>query len=491
MFSYDKWMGKIKQFAGQTMIYGLSHILSRIFYFLLITVFLTRLLGGRTEEFGVYEILYGYSTVLLFLFSFRLDTALFRYGNKNENKAIAFNTTFSTVILAAIGIAVAGTLLAQPIANLIRFSDQPHYVRWFSYIIAFDIMSLIPFAKLRIDGKAKRFAIYKVFNIVFSCLLVLFFLIVLPKYQDDLFSFVPALGSEVAYVFIANLIASLIQFLLLLNESKGFEFKIDSVLFKKMAYYSFPLVIVSIANALIQYFSAPLQDMYVGRAEAGVYGVTRRIASLFVMFTTAFNYAAEPFFFNNSSDKDKKELYGTICRLFVLVGGLIIISIYASLDIIKLIFPADYWGTFYLLPMLLLAYLLLGIYYNVSIWYKLADKTKYGAYISIIGLIINLSISIFFLPKVGVQASVWATLASYLVMVVIAYQIGQKKFPIYYPLKKIIINLAIILACIGSLIMLRNNMPQYVIVGNVILLLGYLVYGYLTEKVMWKSLLSK
>ena len=327
-------MSLIRQFAGQTIIYGVGSILARVVNYLVIVVLLTYLLGDQTEEFGTYAYFYAYAAVLITLFSFRLDTALFRYGNKDHDLNAAFDTALSLVIPLALALALIGTLLSQPLAVLLDYPDHPHYVRWICWIIAFDVINLIPFAKLRLTNKAMHFALYKIINVVLLVSLTLFFLIVLPR-SESLRSIIPE-KKIVDWVFIANLMASAGLSLLLLPHLRSYRPRLDTALSRKMLRYAFPLVIVGMANAFIQFFGVPLQQFFLGAdrlenlADAGVYDFTRRVAGLFVMFTTAFNYAAEPFFFNNSSPEDRKALYGKICRLFVLVGGLVACLLYTS-----------------------------------------------------------------------------------------------------------------------------------------------------------------
>jgi len=498
-------MSLIKQFAGQTLIYGLGSVLSRIVYYLVVVVLLGYLLD-ETADFGTYTFYYAYASVLITLFSFRLDTALFRFGNKMEKSessssgdslASAFDTALTTVVGSALLLVFAGIFLDQPIANLIEgYEMYPQYVRWFAFIIAFDVINLIPFAKLRLTNRAKAFALYKIFNVVISMILIVAFIVILPRSE-----FAQNFSSQyslIEWVFIANLIASACLTLILLPVMKGYRPVINGALLKKMTWYVFPLVIVGMANGFIQFFSVQLQKTFLGEdvlmnmREAGVYDWTRRIAGLFVMFTTAFNYAAEPFFFNNSSETDRKELYGKICRLFVLVGGIAILGLYLGVDLIKYLGGADFRGGLYLLPVLLMAYMFLGIYYNVSIWYKLSDKTKYGAFISIFGVLITLVISVIFLPRIGIDASAWATLITYGSMVVLGYFLGQKHFPISYPVGKIMRDLGVITIIIVLAYFVREQFSisaKYIC--NAILLLLYLSYVWMSERGEWKKILGR
>lgn len=490
-------MNLLKQFAGQALTYGVATILSRLVYYLLVTVLLTHILGDNKAEFGTYGFFYAYATVIVALLSFRLDTALFRF-NKQDDTGQAFSTAMITVGLLAVSMAIVGTLFSQQIANWINFPSDERYVRWFAYILAFDIINLIPFAKLRLDNKVRTFAWLKVFNVILSSVLILFFLIVLPRYENGMFSFLPELKETIDWVFIANLIASASLFLLLTPHMKGSLSGFNSALFKKMVYYAAPLVVVSVCNALIQFFNVPLQEMFLDEGheanlgEAGVYDAMRRVAGLFVMFTTAFNYAAEPFFFNNASKETRETLYGKISRLYLLIGGACILGMYLGVDVIKHLIGENYRGGLGLLPVLLIAYLLLGLYYNISIWYKLSDKTKYGAYISLIGCGITLIISITLLPLIGYAASAIATLASYFVMVVIGYAWGQKHYPISYPVAKLTRDMVVIIAFIGLGHVLGEFLEGPLKYGvYAIIMMTYLGYAYMSEKAEWQGIFRK
>lgn len=490
-------MNRIRQFAGQAAIYGLGSILSRIVYYLLVTFLLTKLLGDRTDEFGTYSAFYAYISVLIVIFSLRLDTALFRFGSKGKDLQAAFSTAFFPVIFIAVGIVLVGFFFNTFIAGLIGFPDHPNYIRYVALILAFDILNLLPFAKLRLTNRAKTFALYKIFNVALSGILILFFLVLMPRMEIQIFGLSAESYDLVSWVLIANVIASCLLFLSLAPVFKNVKFKLDKALLLKMLSYTYPLVIIGIANGVIQFFGTPLQqwflsgDQTANLGQAGVYDTTRRIASLFVMFTTAFNYAAEPFFFNNSTESDRKELYGKICRLFTLVGGLVIIAMIIGIDILKYLVDPNYWSSLFLLPVLLIAYLLLGIYYNISIWYKLSDKTIYGAIISIIGMALTLIVSIIFLPTIGYAASAWATLISYFVMVLIAYYLGQKHFPIAYPVKKILLDVIVIVAIICCAFILRSRYEQLPLyAGYALLFVIYLVYAFRAERKEWRILVG-
>ncbi|NNE27321.1 MAG: oligosaccharide flippase family protein [Saprospiraceae bacterium] len=489
-------MSRIRQFAGQTLTYGVGHILSRILFYLLITVYLTYRIKDQ-YQYGVYTDIYAYVTVLIVLFSMRLDTAFFRFGNKSEQRNAAFGSAWVPMIISAIVIVIIGHTLDDFFAALLLYPDSPYYVRWFSIILAFDILSLLPFARLRLENKAKLFVLAKVFNVLFTIGLVLFFLEIVPRSSIQDLEWLPRYAFDIDYVFLSNLIASVAVFLLVLFFAKPGGIVFNSALMKKMLYYAFPLIIVGVCGSFNQFFAVPLQKYFLGKdvveniAQGGVYGASQKIASIFLLFTTAFNYAAEPFFFNNSNEEDRTELYGKICRMFVLIGGILILTIYLGIDLFQFLVDGSLRDAIHVVPILLLAYLFLGIYYNVAIWYKLADKTIYGALVSFIGVVITFSISIVFLPKYGYIASAWAALITFGVMVVIVYILGKKHFPIPYPVTKILNSILILITVIIISFLTDRFLPKaYYYITNLLLFLGYLYYCYSAELVEWKAIIG-
>jgi len=493
-------MSSIKKFAGQAVIYGLGSILSKVVHLVLITFYLTHILGEEGQsEYGIYSILYSYMTVLLVLFSFKLDTALFRFGNKKESFEESYNTTASLVTLSAIFVLIISFIWSDGIANLIKLPGNGYYIKWFSFILAFDIIALVGYAKLRLENKAKQFATFKITNALTNSLLMIFFLAVYPKYQDSfLLSWVPKFSSVIDYLFLVNVFVSGIYLLILLYYIKGFKFKISSQLFKKIIPYTIPLVIVGVANNFIQYFGVQLiqfledSSLKENLADSGVYEVSRKIAGLFALFIGAFNYAAEPFFFNNSSEQDKEKMYGKICNIFVLVGGIVCLGLVLYLDVLKFALPDSYQESLVIVPILLIGYLLLGVYHNVSIWYKLSDKTMHGAAISIVGAIATFLVAFYFIKDIGYIACAWGTLLAYFIMLSLAYLIGQKKYPISYPIGKISISILIISLLLYVGYQNYQNLTGLQLYGvNTLIFIGYLTYVYQLEKKEWKALFKR
>lgn len=489
-------MNLIKQLAGQTIIYGFGHILSRVVYYFMITVLLSYLVGDETVQFSIIGYFYGFMTVLLILFSFRLDTALFRFGSKQENFLKTYQTCQTIIFISSVFIILIGLLFNKYIASLTPYADHPEYVTWFCLILAFDIYNLVPFAKLRLENRAKVFALCKVFNVVVSASLILFLIYLLPRIES-MYALLKR-DNVVDYVFFANIIASGLLTLLLIRITGLPQLKISTSLLKRMVFYAAPLVVLSLGNNFIQFFGVPLQEAFLGESSlenqslAGIYENNRRIAMLFAMFTTAFNYAAEPFFFKNSDPTTRKLYYGKICKLFTLVGGVIILGMVFNLEAVKFLMGEPFREGLHVIAPLLIAYLLLGLYYNISIWYKLSDQTIYGAIIAIIGAAVFFILNCVLLKSYGYALTAYATIIAYSVMLVLAYIIGQRKFPIDYPIRNIVLNVLLIITVTYLSFKIDNYFDFWMAYTiKALVFVSYLIYVFQSERETWKMALVR
>jgi len=414
-------MSLLKKLAGQTAIYGLSHIISRVLLFVVFTVYLTRTVGE--SEYGIYADMYSYATVILTILVFRMDTAMFRFGRDKEDAQKVFNTGFIGVLVFSLLTLLVLLPLVDPLAKLLQYNESPHYIRWFAYFLVLDALAAMVFARLRLQNRPIRFVAYKLLNILLTVIFVFFFLEIMPKQfpssYDTLTTFL-GITRRIDFVFFTNLIASGVVLFAMIPEFSSFRFSFDKELFKKMGWYALPLVFVGIAGNINQAFAAPLQRAFLGEdvmanlANVGVYAAAAKLAILLNLFTTAFNYAAEPFFFNNSDNKDSLKIYGKVALAFTIVACFAALALIFYIDVITLLLGEKYKSGINVVPILLFAYIFLGLYYNVSIWYKLKDKTYIGAYISILGAIVTIVVSILLLPKLGTIASAWAALSCYI-----------------------------------------------------------------------------
>lgn len=478
-------MSVLKKLAGQTAIYGLSHILSRVLFFVVFTIYLTRKVS--TTDYGIYSDLYANTTLILALLVFRLDTAFFRYGSGDQDKERALSTILLPLTLACLVVVLIMTVGDQAIANMLSYPDAPHYVRWFAWIFALDAIGTIVYAKLRLYNRPMRFLVYKLINVAITVVLVLFFMEYAPIHFPELYKSVSdilGVRRSIDFVFFSNLCASGLVLLFMIPEFPK-RWTYDGDMFRSMIIYSLPLVIVSLAGNINQYFATPIQKHFLGDnimenlSNAGVYAAAAKIAILLNLFTTAFNYAAEPFFFNNAHKEDSRRQYGKIALAFTLFATLVAVGICLYLDVVGLI-VGERFRSQDIVPILLFSYVLLGLYYNIGIWYKLSDKTIYGAIISIGGAIITLVISIALLPSIGTIASAYAALACYLFMVILGYYLGQKHYPIDYPMKKIgtYIIAGMIVTGVFRYYVLAHTTPTvyYLLATLAMLLFLYVIY---------------
>lgn len=458
----------LKKLAGETALYGLSSILGRLLTFVFLTPFLTHIFNDDRAQMGIQTDIYAWAAFLMIVFTYRMETAFFRFGSKKEDRAKAYKTATTALVGTTTFFVLLLLAFSQPIANLLGYPNQAHYVVWFAFILGFDALVAVPFALLRLEGKALKFAVVKLTNLFIHLGFVLFFLYVLPNYYPQYFD--PTMG--IGYVFIANLLASAITFLLLLptywykvQGSHGTELltmektapkvAFDPEMLKAMLLYSMPLVLAGFAGIinevldriLLKYFlegdsNAVLQQL-------GIYGACYKIAIFMNLFTQAFNYAAEPFFFRNADQSYSKPLYANIAYLFTLIGTLGFLGIMLFMDIAQFFVASNYREGLIIVPILLLANLCLGLYYNLAIWFKLSDKTQYGAVIAIVGAAITILGNIVLIPLMtrlgypGYLGSAWATLLCYATMVAMAYFLGQKHYPIPYPIGRMVLYILI------------------------------------------------
>jgi O-antigen/teichoic acid export membrane protein len=436
----------LKKLASETAIYGVSSILSRLLNYVILTPYLTNVfLKG---QYGVVTDMYVYAGLLMVLFTYRMETTFFRFGNDKMQLEKVFSTTaWSLIGTTALFVAIL-LLLVQPLANWLQYPDNPDYVIWFIFIIAFDALSVIPFARLRLENRAKRFAVLKTLGIIINILFIFLFLEGAPWLMQQGVSGLSEYfneGNRISFVFVANLLGSLVVLLFLLPEFKYIRLIFDWKLWRQMIWYTLPLTLVGLASVINQLISIPLMKSLlpytqeINMEQIGIYGACYKIAILMSLFTQAFNFAAEPFFFRNSNRADAKQTYAMVAQAFTLVGSLIFLGIMLYLDIIQYFIGKDFREGLAVVPILLLAYLLLGIYYCFSMWYKLTDQTHFGATISIIGVAITLALNVVLIPRIGYIGGAWGALGCYASMTILSYGFGQKYYPVDYPVGKMML----------------------------------------------------
>jgi O-antigen/teichoic acid export membrane protein len=472
-------MSALKNLAKETVIYGMSHVLPRILHFGVMTIYLTHRFEDQVD-YGIYSELYAYATILLALMVFRMDTAYFRFGSQREDKGEVFATVILPVVVIAFlfsGIMVLG---AERIAAMLDYPNQAYYVKWFAWILGLDALTSIVYAKFRLESRPLRFLFFRVANVLITVIFVLFFLEIIPAFNADIIPlWMNSLGlrRELDFVFLSNLIASITVAILMIPEVFKINLKLDTRLLRKAVAYSWPLVLVALAASINQSSPMILQKYWLSgtveenQAWVGIYSAGAKLAILLNLFTTAFNYAAEPFFFNNAAKKNDKSIYGDVALAYTIFASVTVLGTYLFIDVVMQLIGESYQGGIVVVPILLMAFVFLGLYYMVAIWYKLSNNTRIGALVSGIGVLVTLVSNYFLLPVVGIVGSAWGALACYSIMVYVCYQWGKKYYPIAYPWQRIIRVIfvtAIVVFASHQIRDILENTPRFIYLINTI-----------------------
>ena len=444
-------MNPLKKLAGQTLVYGMGTIVPRLLNYFLLTPFYTRVF--ITGEYGVITELYAYMAFLLVLLTYGMETAFFRFAGKEPDPKKVFSTSAFSLLFTSSLFVLVVVLFAQPIATLIKYGDHKEYITMFSIIVALDAFTAIPFAHLRQRNKALRFSLIKIINVVVNVALNFFFLWLAPKMMahnpDSWVRLVydPSIG--VGYAFIANLVSSGITLLLLIPDLFSVKPVLDKELLSRMLHYAFPLLIVGLAGMvnevadkiIFKYLlvvppGEPNPEAY-AMGQLGIYGAAYKLSVLMTLFIQMFRYAAEPFFFAQRKEENAKQVYADVMKYFILFGLFIFLGVTLFADIVKYFIGPDYWEGLFILPIVLMANLLLGITFNLSIWYKLNDMTRYGAYIGLSGAAVTILMNVLLVPRLSYLGAAIGHLSAYVVMVILSYIWGQKFYRIEYQIRRI------------------------------------------------------
>ena len=430
-------MANLKSLAKDTAIYGLSSIVGRFLNYLLVPLY-THVISAANGGYGIVTNLYGYVALLLVILVFGMETTFFRFAN-NENERP--NEVFSNAMLV-IGTLV-GIFLAiifggiEPISQWLGYSEHPEYIQIMASIVALDALQAIPFSFLRFQKRAIKFASLKLLFIILNISLNLLYFVVLGH-------------TDVFYIFMLNLVCTSIITFFFLPELVKMKWQINMQLLRRMLSYSWPILILGIAGILNQtadkmIFPLIYPNHEEGVVELGVYGACVKVAMIMAMITQAFRYAYEPFVFAQSRDKDKNETYAIGMKYFLIFTLLAFLCVMAYLPMLKYLVGEDYWAGLRVIPIVMAAEIMMGIYFNLSFWYKLIDKTIYGAWFSIAGCLVLFAVNIIFIPKYSYMACAWGGFAGYGTAMTLSYIVGQRKNPINYPLKSMAIYVGITL----------------------------------------------
>jgi O-antigen/teichoic acid export membrane protein len=440
-------LNPFRKLIGDTAIYGVSSIVGRFLNWWLVPYYSVIFL---TSEYGIVANLYAYVAFLLIILTYGMETGYFRFASRNKNSGRVYSTTQTMLLITSSLFLLLVFLFKHDIAALMRYPEHPEYIFLLGLVVAIDAFTSIPFAKLRLDNRPVKFASVKLINIGLNIGFNLFFLslcpLIIKQFPDSPISLIYNENMGVGYVFIANLLASLSTLILLYKEIFSMRFYIDKQLAKKMLNYSYPLLILGLAGMINQNADKILIPFLVPENQlpmhqVGVYSANYKLAVLMNMFIQAFRYAFEPFFFSRSSsvENDDPQLYATVMKYFLIFGLLIFLGMTLYIDIIKLIIDTSYHEGLKVVPLILLANLFFGIFFSLSIWYKLKDMTIYGAYIAVIGSAITLILNFLLIPVMGYMGSAIAALVCFFVMMVITYIWGQKYYFVPYDLKRLIV----------------------------------------------------
>lgn len=460
-------MSVLRKLAGETAIYGFSYILSRVLHYVLFTWYLTRVFGDARDQYGIYKDLYFYVAILLVILTFRMETAYFRYA-KEDRPAVSMMSMSFLAGLSGLFVLLLWVFRSS-VAGWLQYDGMTDHLMILGGVLFFDTLSAVPFASLRQQNRPWRFLSLKVGSILLNIIYVLLFIEVLPKLaaQPDanwLSWFNPQ--DKLLYIFLSNLLASAITFVLLIPIMWKHTWRWDVGFLKKMLRYSWPLVIVAIAGVINQSSSITFQKLVLpgnlktNLEAGGVYAAAASLAILLNLFTIAFNYAAEPFFFAQKDKADARKIYADVALLFTIAGATIMLCILAYLDVVQLLLGKNFRQGLAVVPVLLLAYLMLGIYYNLSAWYKLADKTLAGAWIAIGGTAITILGNIWLLPKLGVMGSAISALACYTFMCLTSYYQGKIHYPIPYAIGRMLIWIVTALLIYAMMEWLRDLVSE-------------------------------
>ncbi|PPC91707.1 MAG: polysaccharide biosynthesis protein [Methylobacter sp.] len=445
-------MGVLRKLASQTAVYGLSSIAGRFINYLLVPLYTY---SFSPVEYGVVSEFYAYAGFFSVLLLLGFETGYFRFREAaiKAEPDLAYSTALIFVLLLNLGffLLIEGT--AGWLSAAIQYAGHPEYVLWFAMILAMDAASAIPFARLRALNQAFKFAGIKLLEIMLTVFFSLFFIVYCPRvYQTDPDTWIALVynpGIGVGYVFIANLMASACKFLVLSPQLKGMAWGFDFRLFTRMWRYSWPMVVVGFAGIINEMLDRVLlkywlpYDAATNLAQLGIYSACYKLSVLMTLFIQAFRYAAEPFFFSHASQGGSRQVYADVLRCFVIFCVFIFLVVTLFLDFFQFFIGVRFREGLSVVPVLLMANLFLGIYVNLSVWYKLTDHTGMGAWVAIIGAGLTVLLNIWWIPLYGYQGSAWATLICYGFMALLSYVLGQRYFAVGYPVKRILAYMAL------------------------------------------------
>ncbi len=440
-------MSTLKSLFKQTFIYGLATVLPRMLSFLLVRLHTDESVLKSVADYGDVSLIYSYFVLFNVILAYGMETAFFRFFHKEEDKAKVIGTSSVSLILSSFLFFILALSFQNQIAQFIDIKAE--YINLVIWILLLDALVIIPFAWLRANAKPIKYAFIKILNVAINLGLNLFLLLWLKDLatESSLLASIYRPNFEINYIFIANLVASAVTLLIMLPFYFKITYTFNTNLWKQMIRYAFPVLIAGVAFSINETFDRILLDKLlpenIAKTEIGMYSACYKLGMFMTLFVTAYKLGVEPFFFSHANTENPKKNYARILEYFVIFGSVILLGVVVFADVLKVILIGDeaYWQAMLIVPIILLANLCLGIYHNLSVWYKITDRTKFGAYISVFGAFLTLLLNIWLIPKISYVGSALATLAAYASMMMISYYFGKKYYPIPYNLKKISVYL--------------------------------------------------
>lgn len=477
-------MANLKSLAKDTAIYGMSSILGRFLNYLLVPLY-TSNISAASGGYGIITNLYAYTALLLVILTYGMETTFFRYANKtNEDPQKVYSSTLIMVGFTSLLFIVLVSIFLQPISGVMGYSDHSSYVWVMAATVSIDAFQCIPFAYLRYKKRPIKFAALKLLFIAFNIALNLLYFVVLPdlyKSYPDIIQHIYNPETGVGYAFYINLVCTASITFFFYKELTGFKYTFDKEQAKRMLSYSWPILILGIAGILNQTADFILFPyLYKGgqaHQQLGIYGAASKIAMIMAMITQAFRYAYEPFVFGKGNDKDNRETYAVAMKYFIIFTLLAFLVVMGYINILRHIIGRDYWEGLKVVPIVMAGTIMMGIYFNLSFWYKLIDKTIWGAYFSGIGCFVLILINIIFVPQYGYMACAWAGLIGYATAMTLSYFVGQKKYPINYPLKSIGIYVLMTVFFFIAITYSNQYLPKiYALAVNTLIIFAFIAH---------------
>ena len=487
---------RLGSLAKQTAIYGLSSIVGRFLNYLLVPIH-THRMAAESGGYGIVTNLYAYTALLLVILTFGMETTFFRFSNKeNVNPDKAFSTAGLSVGFVSLVFLILVSVFLKPIAGALDYALHPEFVEIMAIIVAFDAFQSILFARLRYENRPVKFVTLKLSFIVLSLLLNVFIFYVAPFLKEHF----PAMMSwyhtsyQVGYIFIANLICTTLVNFGFIKEIKKLRHGIDRDLLKEMLNYTWPILLLGLAGILNQVADKIVFKKIVpgveGETQLGIYGACVKIAMIMAMITQAFRYAYEPFVFGGKRDKDDKENQAKVMKYFIIFTLLAFLAVVMYMPILKYLVGESYREGLRVVPIVMMAEIFMGIYFNLSFWYKLTDQTWWGAVFSGIGCAVLLAVNFIFVPKYSYMACAWGGFAGYAVCMVLSYLVGQKKAPIPYNLKSAFVYFAVAMVIFFAQKNIHIESTVWTLVVNTGLLLVFVAFICWMEKDLVKGIVS-